>query len=200
MGRLPLARQKILDAATRIVMEQGAASLTYEQLVEESGVTRGGITYHFPTKHSLLAALVEEDLRRWNENEAALRPTDADDTTADLIAFVRAHTSKSADERRFVTGLLTAAAHDPSILDPIRDHEQTRIEDIEWDDAALMLQMLRFAAVGLFWSELFGCMELPGNVRERFVARLEQLAREWSDGPMDDVAPTATRASNDDSI
>ena len=181
MGRLPLARQKILDAASAIVMAQGAAALTYEELVEKSGVTRGGITYHFPTKRDLLVALVEKDLHHWQSTEAAMRPRDCAPATAELIAYLRLNTALDADRRRLVTGMLSAVTHDPPILDPIRDYEQQRIDGIDWTDAALMRQLLRFAATGMFWSELFGCMTLPDNVRARFVRQLEQLARDWSE-------------------
>ena len=73
MSRPPHARAAILAAAEEIVKDIGAANLTYDELVRRSGITRGGITYHFPTKDGLLRALVEHDL-----DEAAARrlPTD----------------------------------------------------------------------------------------------------------------------------
>ena len=65
MGRKPLARQKIMEASRQIVMERGAGCLTYDEIAVVSGVTRGGITYHFPAKQKLLKALVDEDLAQW---------------------------------------------------------------------------------------------------------------------------------------
>ena len=59
MGRPPLAREKILAAARQIVERDGAGALTFDELVRESGITRGGITYHFPTKEDLLRATLE---------------------------------------------------------------------------------------------------------------------------------------------
>ena len=43
MTRPPKARQKVLDAARRIVEARGAGHFTFDMLAEESGVTRGGI-------------------------------------------------------------------------------------------------------------------------------------------------------------
>ncbi|MEL7537698.1 MAG: TetR/AcrR family transcriptional regulator [Pseudomonadota bacterium] len=190
MGRQPLARKKILDAAKDIVMDRGSGALTFEELVEESGVTRGGITYHFRTKQELLTALVAQDLEQWEEIEAALRPADLEPETADLIAFLRSHTSRREDKRRLVAGMMTAFTHDPPVLDPIREHERERLADIDWTDQALAVQLLRFAAIGLFWSELFGCTELPPKVRKRLVEKLESLARVWSDASHDVSATT----------
>ncbi|MSQ91533.1 MAG: TetR/AcrR family transcriptional regulator, partial [Gammaproteobacteria bacterium] len=49
MGRPPLAKEKILAAARQIVEQDGAGCLTFDELAKVSGITRGGITYHYPT-------------------------------------------------------------------------------------------------------------------------------------------------------
>jgi AcrR family transcriptional regulator len=180
MGRYPKAREAILEAARRIVRERGAGNLTYDELVQESGVTRGGITYHFATKDALLRALIEADIEQWCELEGCLRPKDTDDETAELIAYIRGHTDRDEDRRRFVTGMLSAVTLDHSLLDPVREFEAERRIGIEWDDRQLRQHLLRLASEGLFWSELFGCEGTPPDVRKRLVALMEQLASEWT--------------------
>ena len=69
-----------------MLLREGAGALTFEELVKESGITRGGITYHFPTKEDLLRGLLESDFRQWDDAEAALTPTDCDPDTARLLA------------------------------------------------------------------------------------------------------------------
>jgi AcrR family transcriptional regulator len=180
MGRTPKARQTILDSARHIVREHGAGKLTYEELVQQSGVTRGGITYHFPTKEALLRALIESDIEQWCELEQQLKPKGADPETAELVAFIRGHTERNEDHRRFVTGMLSAVTLDHSLLDPVREFTKRRREGVNWDDAQLRQHLLRMAAEGLFWSEIFGCEELQPQVRKRLVALMEQLAVEWT--------------------
>lgn len=181
MGRQPIARQKVLDAARRIVRERGAGKLTFEELVQESGVTRGGITYHFATKDALLRALVEADIEQWCELERRHRPDNADAGTAELIAYIRGHTERNEDRRRFVTGMLSAVTLDHSLLDPVRDFMERKRGETEWNDAQLRRQLLRLASEGLFWSEIFGCGELPPAARTRLVALMERLAEEWTE-------------------
>lgn len=180
MGRKPLARQKIMDASRQIVMERGAGSLTFDEIAEVSGVTRGGITYHFPTKRELLRALVDNDLEQWRVIESELRPKGCDAATADLLAFIRAHTHKHQDRRRFVSGMLGAVTLDPPILEPARDYEQRRLAGVNWNDAAIRQQLLRMAAIGMFWSDLFNCPPITTDVRKRLTGLLEELAVEWS--------------------
>lgn len=180
MPRPPKARQRVLEAAERIVKARGAANLTYEELVQESGVSRGGITYHFPTKDELLRALIERDLDQGKAEEARQRANVSAEPGAELIAQIRTWSTPDSDRRRFVAGMLSAVAHDPGLLDPIRCHHQAECAARTWDDAEIAQSILRLAAAGLFWSEFFGCNEVPAEQRERVLLRMEQFAREWS--------------------
>ena len=180
MPRQPTARQKVIDASRQIVMERGAGALTYDEIAQVSGVTRGGITYHFPTKQRLLQALVEQDIDQWIQLEETNTPCDCPAEAAELLAFLRAHTAEEPDRRRFVTGMLSAATLDPPVLDPAREYSRERLEVLEPNETNLRLEMLRLAAMGLFWSDLFGCPEYPEELRARISEFLEQLALEWS--------------------
>jgi len=57
-------RGLVLDAAERIVIEQGASHLTFESVAQAVGVTKGGIQSCFGTKEGLVTAM----LTRWGEN------------------------------------------------------------------------------------------------------------------------------------
>jgi len=188
MARHPTARQKVLDASRQIVMQRGAGSLTFEEIAQVSGVTRGGITYHFPTKQHLLKGLIADDLEQWKALDAELRPDGEPDERAALLAFLRSHTHKNVERRRFVTGMLSAASLDPPILDPVRQYEARRLEGVDWDDHALRQQLLRLAAMGLFWSDVFGCPEYPEALRAELVRMLETLAVDWTGGPDADAS------------
>lgn len=181
MTRKPKARQKVLDASREIVADRGAGCLTFDEIAAVSGVTRGGITYHFPTKQKLLQALVEDDFVQWQQLEAELRPKGLDDETAETIAFIRSWTNENQERRRLVAGMLTAVTHDPPILDPVRDFEEERLSKIQWTPTKLRLELLRLAAGGLFWADLFGCPSVPKDLRKQLVAELESLARQWSE-------------------
>jgi AcrR family transcriptional regulator len=180
MGRPPLCRNRILDAAERIVAGRGAGSLTFEELSQESGVTRGGITYHFPTKDALLRALLDRDMAKWAEAEAALRPDDAPPAAADLIASIRAASRRDRQHHRFAAGMLGAATLDPSLLDGCREMHRQQFSKARWSEPELKRLVLELASHGLFWMEMLQMYELPGPARKRLLALLEKLAREWS--------------------
>jgi len=180
MTRPPKAKQHVLETAQRLVAERGTGALTFDALSDASGVTRGGITYHFPTKHDLLKALVNHDMQQWAEAEASLAPDGMDEATAQLIASIRASTTKTPDYRRFVSGMIGAAMLEPDLLDGVRAFFAERFEDQEWTETELRQMLLRMAADGLFWMETFNCFQMPSEPRQRLVEMMEQMAVDWA--------------------
>jgi len=181
MSRAPEARKKVLNASRQIVEERGAGALTYDEISSVSGVTRGGITYHFPTKQSLLSALVENDSEQWQQLEDELKPDGLADDAAKLIAVLRSWTNDRPERRRFVAGMLSAVTLDPPILDPVRETERARVDATNWDQRTLRMEIARLAASGLFWADLFGCPSIPDDVRRKLVDELERLALGWAE-------------------
>jgi AcrR family transcriptional regulator len=191
MTRPPKARQRILDAARHLVESRGAGHLTFDELARVSGVTRGGITYHFPTKEDLLRGLVAADLAQW---ESAAIPREGPDLvglcprSASVLGQLQCHLSEDEAHKRFVSGMLSAAMVDSSLLQPIREHQQREFADWSWDEADLRRYLVLAASEGLFWQDIFNLGPLPAEARPRFKALLEQLLLEWS-GPVEKPSP-----------
>ncbi|AWH90922.1 TetR/AcrR family transcriptional regulator [Dietzia lutea] len=85
-------REVILDAARRVVQNNGVTGLKFDAVARESGLTRPGVMYHFPRRellvlatHRYLAGLFEERLR--GELGMPFEESSADDR---LLAYVRA--------------------------------------------------------------------------------------------------------------
>lgn len=180
MSRQPRARLLILETAQKLVAERGTGALTFEELSNASGVTRGGITYHFPTKDALLKALIEYDMEQWMEAEQSLAPDGVPDATAALIANIRSFTTLTPEYRRFVSGMVGAAMLQPELMDDVRKFHCERFDQLAWDDMDIRRMLLRLAAQGLFWMEAFNCYEMPADARKRLVSMLEDLALNWA--------------------
>lgn len=177
MTRPPKARDQVLDAARRIVATRGAGHLTFEELAAESGITRGGITYHFPTKQDLLKGLIEADILDWDKASEALEAECPCPRLAAYIGQVRCNLDATdAGYRRYVSGLMSAAMVDPGLLDPIRDYQKRKYSDWNWDDQNLMRYVLLLAAEGVFWQDFFDLNPLPPEVRARVRVLIERLA------------------------
>lgn len=52
-------RARILDCASRLLVEIGHAAATNARIAEAAGLTRGAMLYHFPTREALVEAVVD---------------------------------------------------------------------------------------------------------------------------------------------
>lgn len=67
-GRGAVTRQKILDAAQQIILEQGWSQASVDRVLEKTGLTKGAFFYHFKNKNELIKALID----RYAQDEAGI--------------------------------------------------------------------------------------------------------------------------------
>jgi AcrR family transcriptional regulator len=65
------ARERLLDAAERLVAEAGATHLTLDAVAKSAGISKGGLLYHFPSKESLLEGMLARHFRDVDAQVAA---------------------------------------------------------------------------------------------------------------------------------
>ncbi|MCS6892321.1 MAG: TetR/AcrR family transcriptional regulator [Rhodovarius sp.] len=117
-------RNRVLDAAERIVHARGVAALTLDAAAREAGVSKGGLLYHFATKEALLAALMQRLAAFIRADFEATRervPPGPGRTARAVLAWHFGGCSMG-DERldRATAVFLATFHHDPALLDPVR--------------------------------------------------------------------------------
>ena len=85
-------RERILDTAQRLVLEQGFAATSVDEVIDAAESSKGAFFHHFATKNDLARALVERyaaaDIDHL-ETFMTRAEADSDDPALQLIAFVR---------------------------------------------------------------------------------------------------------------
>ncbi len=85
-------RERILDAAQRIVLERGFAATSIDAVLAQAPATKGAFFHHFPSKDALGRALLERyaaaDERMLDDFMAAAEAK-SDDPAEQLVAFLR---------------------------------------------------------------------------------------------------------------
>ncbi len=74
-------RDRILDTAETLLLDQGFNGFSYKHIAEQLGVKNAAIHYHFPAKSDLGAALVDRYRRRfraWTEQHQETPPSPTD--------------------------------------------------------------------------------------------------------------------------
>jgi AcrR family transcriptional regulator len=174
----PSSRDRILDAAERLVAQTGASHLTLDAVAQAAGVSKGGLLYHFPTKEALLEGMIERHFDAVERRVAELRATDDVRASNPVVALLTALFETVGPEKRAVgAALIAASATNPALMTPCRAHYAETLRQLEslpcgFDEAALIL----LAADGLVLGELIQLSPYTPEQRERLVAALLKRA------------------------
>lgn len=127
MSRPPAARDAVLDAFERLLVEDGERAATLDAAARAAGVSKGGLLYHFPSRE----ALVEGVLARFS----ALIDADLDVMAAapegPVAYFVRSSVSHDTPlERAGVAAARLAQAGHPSAVRMIRSVRQRWLDAV----------------------------------------------------------------------
>lgn len=162
MSRPPLARERVLDAFERILIDDGERAATMDATARAAGVSKGGLLYHFASKEALeagivarLSALVDADIAAIaaaGDGAIAylLRTSVMDDDALDRAIIAASRIAQG--------GSATAAA----ALREMRDRWEDALRPHTRDQAALDLVML--VSDGLYFNNALHGEGVPATV------------------------------------
>ena len=171
MTRPPLARGRVLEAARRIVRARGARGLTLQRIAQESGVTRGGILYHWPTRKALLHALIDYDLDSWERRCRDYAPGPA----ADVAGHVHCGLDPAHGDGELAAGLLAELRDDPVARNRVERFAMRQLNGWCWDDDDLARYLLVLAAEGAFWRRVHGLTPPVDGLDSRLRALIDTM-------------------------
>lgn len=156
MGQLS-TKDTILDAAQRIAVERGAGRITLDEVAKESGLSKGGLLYHFSGKEGLIQGMLQRLIERNSAIRAELAEQMSGQPHATLRAGLATRNREEVMQPHVAMAILAAAAEQPSLLDPLRKHiAQVREQIIAESGDQLMSWLLWAAADGLMFQQMLG--------------------------------------------
>jgi AcrR family transcriptional regulator len=176
-------RSQLIDAAEAVVTEEGVRNLTLDAVAARSGVSKGGLLYHFRSKEDLAAAMIERSIAWFDD---ALAEAGADDTDA-RGRFTRAYVKASlgmtpltgAGFDNLCSAITTALLSFPERLGPVQEQGARTQKDIEQDGFdPVLATIIRLAVDGLWLSENFNLMRFEKDMKAKVAARLLQWTRD----------------------
>ncbi|WP_435099608.1 TetR/AcrR family transcriptional regulator [Arhodomonas sp. AD133] len=167
-GRKRPLRERVLDAAERVVSRDGAAHLTLDAVVAEAGVSKGGMLYHFNSKQALLEGLLERTLAHHEGRIAEARESLPDD---DPYREGRAHLLACIDHElvdpELGITLIAAAAHHPDMVEPARRMEARCMAAIDaLEKAVPTARLLWLAMHGMQFLDILGISSLTDEQKQ----------------------------------
>lgn len=122
-------KERLLQAAGRVLLRQGVQALTLEAVAREACTSKGGLLHYFPTKAKLRASLLDDVIARLREDFLRLVEVDPDMRGCRLKAYVQALVAPDpACDRAVILAAL--------LVDPEAIHRWRAFSD-EWLDPDL---------------------------------------------------------------
>ena len=109
-------RTAILNTALELIASQGLNALTLERVARDTGLSKGGLLYHFSSKEQLIEACVER---------AVSRLASSDQSPRGLVE------SRLEGGLEILTVLTAAMVNNPALLDRLRDEYHVRQRVVE---------------------------------------------------------------------
>jgi AcrR family transcriptional regulator len=71
-----IRRAQIVEAACRVINRKGIQNASLAEIEQEAGISRGLLTYHFPSKESIILAVFDATIDKMKERARARHGTD----------------------------------------------------------------------------------------------------------------------------
>lgn len=168
-------RERIMEAATAVAHAVGPAHLSLDAVAERAGVSKGGLLYHFPTKASLIKAIVERHLDTVAK-AAGINACELDgDGDGVALRMMRAFLVTPVAKPGGAQGFLAALAETPELLEPVRQHNE-RVAACLRRAQEPEIAMIAFLVVeGLRCLQLFDANPLTEAEIDRIFATLDGI-------------------------
>lgn len=165
-------RDLILDAAEKIAINDGIVNLTLDGVAKLSGVSKGGLLYHFPSKESLIDAMMERlDTRMTNEFNA-LRLKYPNTPDRDARIYVQQALNNPRPER-LVASILVVAASSPGKVEFLKRITASRMSKIAHASAQAKIACL--AADSLWLFEFLGLSTYSNAERQELIDEIMRM-------------------------
>lgn len=113
--------QKIIGSAREIFTREGHGGLSLRKVAEDAGIAVGNLTYHFPTKRSLVHAVLHEAQADYIEQHLELFEAPPEDPFEILLNVVEHYVRNARHAHRFFFQIWGYAACDDEANDTVRN-------------------------------------------------------------------------------
>lgn len=172
-------KEKILDAANKVIAEKGLSSFTLDEVAKKAGISKGGLLYHYPSKDKLMRGLIENYIELFeNKITERERTLPADSPSNWLVSYIREQFNQAKVDSNTTNGIMAAAALNQDLLQPVLEKRKEWLEKISESKDPILGIIISFACDGIVYSNLLDLEVFPGETKAKLMERLISLAKE----------------------
>ncbi len=171
-------RHKVLDAAEALIVQMGAAALSFESVAKAAGITKSGVQSCFGTKDKLIRSIIQ----RWIEAfERDVTNRSAGDRSARSVIRGHIEATRDSDQAKNSrsAAMMTALLQRPDQVAETRQWYMSRLAPLkiaDREDRKLALALL--AGEGAFFLRTFGLIELDDADWDRLFADMLAMVQD----------------------
>jgi AcrR family transcriptional regulator len=145
------------DAAETVVAARGVSALSLHAVAAKAAVSKGGLLRHFRSKEALVERIAVEMRSVYDALVAAEPPGPGRHTQAVIAWALYTAPERAERDLGIAAALLSAHAHDPKLIDPIRaEHARIRAQAEDDGSPPGYAHIVMAAADRLFLAKVFG--------------------------------------------
>lgn len=181
-GAVPV-RERILDAAVRVLSRDGAKSLAQPQIAREAGVPQGHLTYYFPKKIDLVRGVAAHMQQLILQELGPMLAKHTGATMREKFVAIATRLAKNRGRTRILLALLVEMEHDQQLHGELADNvgglRALFASLMERDPSDPDVDLALAAAWGLGIQHLI----LEGRRSDAETQRLYERLLDWMDSP-----------------
>jgi AcrR family transcriptional regulator len=175
------ARERIIDAAERVIVREGLGKLSVDAVLREAEVSKGGFFHHFATKDELLAALMARLSSHVAEQARGIASRDREPRGSALRAQISLafQTPKRERDRlqALVLARIEASKSNPTVAAQARaNNERSIAEGAAEGISPGRVLLIQLALDGYWLGESLGTLSLSPAQRDALESELLALA------------------------
>ncbi|WP_018922858.1 TetR/AcrR family transcriptional regulator [Salsuginibacillus kocurii] len=167
-------REELLQAASRVIAEQGVKRLTLDRVAQEAGLSKAGLIHHFPSKEALIEAM--------NAQVTAQFAHEIEQSYQAEGSYNRAYLNGSLkelngpDTLNIKNSILAALATNQDLLAPWEE-EYSRLKNVMGQEnvPSELTAIIRLVSDGLWFAKMFDLEPVDLSEQERIKSYLFHL-------------------------
>ncbi len=171
-------RSHILEAILRVVESEGVAAVTFESVSAASGLSKGGLLYHFPSKEAMIQAVHEHIAAQWEEELTRSLGKDPAEATEDerLASYARVGARPATGPELLLMLESSASGTDDAPWRKVMDRWLPDARKADPSDPEVLRRFTaRLAADGLWLADSMDGDEFPPALRAALAEHIASL-------------------------
>lgn len=172
-------QDKILDAASVLILEEGVSNVTLEKIAKRAEISKGGLLYHYRIKEALFQELNTAAIREFEEAIARY----ISEQPKGRGAFARAYALATIEDiqkggTHRSSALISIFSDHPEIMGIWKEgyarwQQQFDQDELDWEEAAI----IRYVCDGLWFNEMAGTTStsaFAADLLHKLLARIDK--------------------------